>query len=73
MELKKKEYGEYVEKITPKNSLPADMARAFLTGGAICSLGQAMIMGLMSLGGLEKETELSLYRDCSWEEEEDHA
>ena len=44
MELKKKEYGEYVEKITPKNSLPADMARAFLTGGAICSLGQAMIM-----------------------------
>lgn len=56
MELKKKEYGEYVEKITPKNSLPADMARAFLTGGAICSLGQAMIMGLMSLGGLEKET-----------------
>lgn len=27
MELKKKEYGEYVEKITPKNSLPADMAR----------------------------------------------
>ena len=28
MELKKKEYGEYVEKITPKNSLPADMARA---------------------------------------------
>lgn len=56
MELKKKEYGEYVEQITPKNSLPADMARAFLTGGAICSLGQAMTMGLMSLGGLEKET-----------------
>ena len=35
MELKKKEYGEYVEKITPKNSLPADMARrSHLQSGA---------------------------------------
>jgi len=56
MEVKKKEYGEYVEQITPKNSLPADMARAFLTGGAICSLGQAMTMILMETGGMEKET-----------------
>ena len=53
MEVKKKEYGEYVEQITPKNSLPADMARAFLTGGAICSLGQAMTMILMETGGME--------------------
>lgn len=56
MEVKKKEYGEYVEQITPKNSLPADMARAFLTGGAICSMGQAMTMILMETGGMEKET-----------------
>lgn len=56
MELKKKEYGEYVKEITPKNSLPADMARAFVTGGAICSLGQIITIALMSLGGMEKET-----------------
>lgn len=56
MELNKKAYGEYVKKVTPANSLPMDMCRAFVLGGLICGLGQAMTTGMMSLWGMEKET-----------------
>lgn len=56
MELNKKAYGEYVKQITPKNSLPADMCKAFLVGGIICGLGQVMTTGMMNLWGMEKET-----------------
>ncbi|MDD3252470.1 MAG: SpoVA/SpoVAEb family sporulation membrane protein [Lachnospiraceae bacterium] len=56
MELNKQAYNEYVSKITPKNSLPMDMCRAFLVGGLICGLGQLMTTGMMNLWGMEKET-----------------
>lgn len=56
MEINKEAYGEYVKKVTPTNSLPKDMARAFLVGGIICALGQAMTMGMMNLWGMEKQT-----------------
>lgn len=36
-------YNEYVEQITPKHNLPKNMAKAFLTGGIICTLGQLVI------------------------------
>lgn len=35
-----KDYETYVKKITPTHSLPLQMAKAFLTGGIICILGQ---------------------------------
>ena len=35
-EKKKKQYEEYVSRVTPKHSLPVNMMRAFLVGGAIC-------------------------------------
>ena len=56
MELNKQEYGEYVKQITPKNPLGADMLKAFVTGGFICTLGQLMVMGMMEVWGMEKET-----------------
>ena len=37
MEVDKKAYGKYVDEITPKHNLPLNMARAFLTGGAVCT------------------------------------
>lgn len=37
---KQKQYEAYVKKVTPTHSLPKNMARAFLTGGLICLLGQ---------------------------------
>lgn len=40
-EEKKKEYNEYVERITPNNCLWKDMFNAFWIGGVICTMGQA--------------------------------
>ena len=42
MEIDKKEYGKYVKEITPTHSLPLNMVRAFLVGGAICTAGQLL-------------------------------
>ena len=32
-------YEEYVKKVTPTHSLPANMVKAFLVGGLICVSG----------------------------------
>ena len=37
MEIDKKEYGEYVKKVTPVHSSARNILRAFVTGGAILS------------------------------------
>jgi stage V sporulation protein AC len=42
-ETKKKEYNEYVKKVTPTNNLLLDMIKAFITGGIICTIGQGII------------------------------
>ena len=55
MEIDKKKYEQYVKEITPVHSLGASMAKAFLVGGLICLLGQAM-MNCMT-GPLEMEKE----------------
>ncbi len=51
-EKKKKQYEEYVSRVTPKHSLPVNMMRAFLVGGAICMLGQAVQNFCISRYGL---------------------
>ena len=55
MEIEKKEYGTYVKEITPVHSTVKNMLRAFLAGGAVCTIGQACL-GLYSSMGMEKET-----------------
>ena len=55
MEIDKKKYEQYVKEITPVHSLGASMAKAFLVGGLICLLGQAM-MEFMT-GPLEMDKE----------------
>ena len=55
MELNKKAYDEYVKQITPVNELGSDMLHAFVTGGIICTLGQASVMLMMNYLGMEKE------------------
>lgn len=49
-EEKKKQYNEYVKKITPENSLPKDMWNAFWIGGLICLLGQILTETFMYMG-----------------------
>lgn len=49
------EYGKYVKKMTPVHSLPKNMARAFLSGGIICTIGQG-IMNICKSQGLDAQT-----------------
>ena len=53
-ERQKKEYNEYVKKITPTHSLPLNMAKAFVTGGVICFIGQE-ILNFFKGSGLDSE------------------
>ncbi len=54
-EVKKKHYQNKVDEVTPTHSLWKNMGKAFLVGGIICTIGQAIIQ--MGLGmGLDKET-----------------
>lgn len=43
-------YKEYVKQMTPKYSMAKNMAKAFLVGGIICTIGQGFINYYMSLG-----------------------
>ena len=54
-EMKQKEYQDYVKQVTPTHSLPAQMARAFLTGGLICVLGQG-ILNYAASTGMDQKT-----------------
>lgn len=49
------EYNEYVEQVTPKHNLWANMGKAFLLGGFICLLGQCIMALAMNSFGLNKE------------------
>lgn len=54
-EQKKKQYQEYVKRVTPTHSLPRQMLHAFITGGIICVIGQGILNYAGSMG-LDKET-----------------
>lgn len=56
---KEQEYREHVEQVTPKYSLPMQMLKAFLVGGAICLLGQCILNYATNRMGLDKETAAS--------------
>lgn len=58
-EKKEKEYRDHVEQVTPKYSLPIQMAKAFITGGIICLLGQFILNYATNKIGVDKETAAS--------------
>ena len=43
-------YKKYVEKVTPKNNVFANMIKAFIVGGSICFLGQVILEFCKSQG-----------------------
>lgn len=47
-------YKNYVKQKTPVHNLPANMAKAFVTGGVICVIGQ-MILNICKNMGLDKD------------------
>lgn len=55
-EQKNQEYAEYVKKVTPKNNLAVQMAKAFVTGGTICLIGQIILNAAEQNFGLDKDT-----------------
>ena len=50
------EYGKLVEEMAPKSPIVKDCAFAFLIGGLICTLGQALMEGYRAMGLEEKDT-----------------
>ena len=54
MKMTNKEYAEYVKKKTPNSKLIPNALKAFLVGGLICCVGQALMDGL-SAAGLSEE------------------
>jgi stage V sporulation protein AC len=49
------EYQEYVKQITPVNNVTVDVIRAFITGGIICTVGQAISSWLTGNMDLSKQ------------------
>lgn len=47
---REKEYGKYVKEVTPTANVWANMAKAFLVGGIICTIGQALLAWFGSMG-----------------------
>mgnify|MGYP003376643507 CR=1 FL=1 len=47
-----KQYQDYVKQVTPTHSLPKQMLRAFVTGGAICVTGQVILNRAAAMGSL---------------------
>lgn len=54
-EKRNQEYNDYVEQVTPKHNLWANMGKAFLLGGTICLLGQVITNIAMNAFGLDKD------------------
>lgn len=58
MEVNKQAYDKYVKQVTPTNNVWIDMARAFLVGGIICTIGQVLTNMMLNLG-MDKDTAAS--------------
>lgn len=50
MKMSKREYGQYVKEMSPKSPLWKDVLMAFLIGGGICAIGQAVLNGFTAMG-----------------------
>ena len=50
MEINKQAYNAYVKEVTPTNPVWKNILRAFVTGGAICTIGQVFLNWLQSYG-----------------------
>lgn len=55
MSVSKQQYGEMVKKASPNSKSFKDISKAFLIGGVICCIGQAL-NDLMKSGGLDEKS-----------------
>lgn len=59
----KQEYQEYVEQVTPKHNCLLNCLKAFLVGGLICTLGEAIKQYAMH-AGMKEENALTVVTLC---------
>lgn len=57
-----KEYGDLIQRLSPRSPMGKDLLGAFLVGGVICIIGQALIefYGRVGLGETEASTAASM-------------
>ena len=55
-EQKKQQFEEYVKQVTPTHSLGMQIARAFITGGIICTIGQFILNYATDTMAKDKQT-----------------
>lgn len=55
MEMKQKEYADYVKSVTPTHNPGVQMLKAFLVGGIICTIGEGILNYLTDTMGMETE------------------
>lgn len=55
-EEKKQQYEQYVKQVTPTHNLGLQMLKAFITGGIICTIGQAILNYTTNTLGMDKQT-----------------
>lgn len=55
MHMTPQEYGKLVKRMAPRSRIVKDTVLAFLFGGAICALGQAVMNGWMGAGFAKEE------------------
>jgi len=55
LKMTKEEYKKYTREKSPASPLPADLLRAFAVGGAICCVGQGLLLFYGSRGLSEKD------------------
>lgn len=55
MKMTNKDYGEYVKQKSPNSKIWSNMLKAFIIGGLICTIGQA-ILNCYSARGLDEES-----------------
>lgn len=58
MSVSKEEYGKMAKDYSPKSPVVTDCIKAFLVGGAICTLAQGITMIFMNMGIKEDESRL---------------
>lgn len=56
MEMKQKEYADYVKSVTPTHNLGLQMLKAFVVGGIICTFGEWILNYLTGSMQLDRET-----------------
>ncbi len=55
-EEKKQQYEQYVKTVTPTHNLWLQMAKAFIVGGIICTIGQFILKIAADTFGMDKQT-----------------